>query len=62
MMYHLCIGLQLLVWFYAISTILGYLMPNPLYTYKQYSLAQVQFLFTHNKMWKQFYLKQFSLT
>ena len=22
-----------LVWFYAISTIVGYLMPNPLYTY-----------------------------
>ena len=22
-----------LVWFYGISTIVGYLMPNPLYTY-----------------------------
>ena len=22
-----------LVWFYAISTIVGYLMPNPVYTY-----------------------------
>ena len=22
-----------LVWFYGISTIIGYLMPNPLYTY-----------------------------
>ena len=24
-----------LVWFYGISTIVGYLMPNPLYTYIQ---------------------------
>ena len=23
------------VWFYGISTIVGYLMPNPFYTYKQ---------------------------
>ena len=25
-----------LVWFYGISTIIGYLMPNPFYTYKQF--------------------------
>ena len=24
---------MILVWFYGISTIVGYLMPNPLYTY-----------------------------
>ena len=23
-----------MIWFYGISTIVGYLMPNPLYTYK----------------------------
>ena len=23
-----------LIWFYGISTIVGYLMPNPVYTYK----------------------------
>ena len=38
-----------LVWFYGISTIVGYLMPNPFYTYKQFyfkqfSLAQVHSL------------------
>ena len=43
-----------LVWFYGISTILGYLMPNQFYTYKQfyfqqYSLA-VPFLFKLSKM------------
>ena len=37
-----------LVWFYGISTIVGYLMPNPFYTYKQFyfkqfSLVWVQF-------------------
>ena len=32
-----CILLKLcLVWFYGISTIVGYLMPNPCYTYKQF--------------------------
>ena len=40
-----------MVRFYGISTILGYLMPNQFYNYKQfyfkqYSLALVQFLFT----------------
>ena len=25
--------LKSLVWFYGISTIVGYLMPNPVYTY-----------------------------
>ena len=25
-----------LVWFYGILTIVGYLMPNPFYTYKQF--------------------------
>ena len=29
-----------LVWFYEISTIVGYLMPNPFYTYKQFYFAQ----------------------
>ena len=47
------------IWFYDITTIVGYLMPNPfLYTklfyFKQLSLAKV-----HSK--KRFYFKQFSL-
>ena len=29
-----------LVWFYGISTIVGYLTPNPLYTYKQFYVKQ----------------------
>ena len=29
-----------LVWFYGISTIVGYLMPNSFYTYKQFYLKQ----------------------
>ena len=42
-----------LVWFYGISTIVNYLMPNHLYTYKQFYfkqfiLAKVQFLFTYS--------------
>ena len=37
-----------LIWFYGISTIVGHIMPNPFYTYKQFyfkqfSLAGVQF-------------------
>ena len=27
-----------LVWFYGISTIVGYLMPNPFYTYIKYMI------------------------
>ena len=30
---HTHIGLVWFVWFYGISTFVGYLMPNPLYTY-----------------------------
>ena len=40
-----------LVWFYGISTIVGYLMPNPYeqFYFEQFSVAQVQFLlFTHS--------------
>ena len=29
-----------LVWFYGISTIVGYLMPNPFYTYKIYVICK----------------------
>ena len=29
-----------LVWFYGISTIVGYLMPNPFYTYKRFYFKQ----------------------
>ena len=29
-----------LVWFYGISTIIGYLMPNPFYTIKQFYFKQ----------------------
>ena len=32
--------LHLVVWFYGISTILGYLMPNQFYTYKPYYFRQ----------------------
>ena len=28
-----CVSTFALLWFYGISTIVGYLMPNPLYTY-----------------------------
>ena len=28
------------IWFYGISTIVGYLMPNPFYTYKQFYFKQ----------------------
>ena len=31
------------VWFYGISTIVGYLMPNPFYTYKQFYFEQFTF-------------------
>ncbi len=35
-----------LVWFYGISTIIGYLMPNPLYTYilDMYDLVWLWFM------------------
>ena len=35
-----------LVWFYGISTIVGYLMPNPLYTYilDIYDLVELGFM------------------
>ena len=35
-----------LVWFYGISTIVGYLMPNPLYTYilNIYDLVWLDFM------------------
>ena len=29
-----------LVWFYGISTIVGYLMPNPVYTYIKYIICK----------------------
>ena len=29
-----------LVWFYGISTIVGHLMPNPLYTYIKYMVSK----------------------
>ena len=29
-----------LVWFYGISTIVGYLMPNPFYTYIKYMISK----------------------
>ena len=32
-----------LVWFYGISTFVGYLMPNPIYTYKQFYLKHFSF-------------------
>ena len=52
-----------LVWFYGISTIVGYLMPNPLYTYvyvfctqlngfKYFYLIQI-ILFTINHLYTQ---------
>ena len=31
--YKLCVYVYILVWFYGISTIVGCLMPNPLYAY-----------------------------
>ena len=39
----ICFGL---VWFYGISTIVGYSMPNPLYTYlvKIYDLVGFDFM------------------
>ena len=35
-----------LVWFYGVSNIVGYLMPNPIYTYilKIYGLVQLGFM------------------
>ena len=30
-----------LVWFYGISTVVGYLMPNLFYTYKQFYFKQL---------------------
>ena len=41
-----------LVWSYGTSTIVGYLMPNPFYTYKQFYFKKFNkysfFLFTHS--------------
>ena len=36
-----------LVWFYGISTTVGYLMPNPFYTYKQFSCKQFCLVYVH---------------
>ena len=54
-----------LVEFYGISTLGGYLMPNPFY-FKLFSLVLVKILFTQNRFYiiqmsKQFYIKQSSL-
>ena len=46
------------VWFYDISTIVGYLMPNPVFRYKIYDL-RAYFVDIH--MIKQFYFKQFNI-
>ena len=34
------INIDSLVWFYVISTILGYLIPNQFYAYKQFYFKQ----------------------
>ena len=31
---------KVLIWFYGISTIVGYLIPNPFYTFKQFYFKQ----------------------
>ena len=44
------------VWFYGISTIVGYLMPNPVfYIYIKYMICKHIFEDTRSEMIKQFY-------
>ena len=39
-----------LFWFYGISTIVGYLMPNPVFTYVVHSISFQTFLYRHLKL------------
>ena len=42
---YICI-LFVLVWFHGISTIVGYLIPNPVYTYIKYMICKLILLIT----------------
>ena len=55
-----------LVRFYGISTVIGYLMPNPVFTnilniYELKTHFVDTYLFAHSYMVKQFHFKQFNL-
>ena len=49
------------VGFYGISTIVGKLIPNPFYTYKQVYLKQFSFAYVRNLIIKSVFFTQFSL-
>ena len=58
---HGCIWFGL-IWFYGISIIVGYLMPNPFLYIKTVLYQKIQFNISRNlKSPKQFYFKQFIL-
>ena len=46
----------LLIWFYGISTFVGYLMPNPFYSYIQFYFKQFSLAKVHSLNVKPFYL------